>query len=68
MLGVIDDFQGDTDRMVYTLRLPGAVYVLHAFQRKAKRGIATPGHDLELIWTRPGHAEQLDAQRRDQEP
>lgn len=42
VLEIIDDFDGDTFRAVYTVRFAKAVYVLHAFQKKSKRGIATP--------------------------
>lgn len=52
VLEVVDDFDGDTYRAVYTVRFSGVVYVLHAFQKKAKRGIATPQHDLTLIRSR----------------
>ena len=41
VLGIIEDFDGDTFRAVYTVRFAEAVYVLHAFQKKSKRGIAT---------------------------
>jgi phage-related protein len=41
VLEVVDDFDGDTYRTVYTVRFAGVVYVLHAFQKKSKRGIAT---------------------------
>jgi phage-related protein len=37
---------------VYTVRFADVVYVLHVFQKKSKRGIATPRQDLELIRTR----------------
>lgn len=46
---VIADFLGDTFRAVYTLRYRGAVYVLHAFQKKSKTGRQTPRRELELI-------------------
>jgi phage-related protein len=36
-------------RAVYTVRFAKAVYVLHAFQKKSKRGITTPKTELELI-------------------
>ena len=42
MLEIVDDFDGNTFRAVYTVRFAKAVYVLHAFQKKSKRGIATP--------------------------
>ena len=46
---MVDDFEGDTYRAVYTVRFRHVVYVLHAFQKKSKRGIATPKKDLETI-------------------
>jgi len=45
----VDDFDSDTFRAVYTVRFPKAVYVLHAFQKKSKRGAHTPKVDLDLI-------------------
>lgn len=38
---LVEDFDGDTYRAVYTVRFKAAVYVLHAFKKKSKRGIAT---------------------------
>jgi phage-related protein len=49
VLEIVDDFDGDTFRAVYTVRFAKAIYVLHAFQKKSKRGIATPKADLDLI-------------------
>ena len=49
VLEVVDDFDGDTYRAVYTIRFSGVVYVLHAFQKKSKQGIALPKSDLSLI-------------------
>ncbi|HYZ26775.1 MAG TPA: type II toxin-antitoxin system RelE/ParE family toxin [Geminicoccaceae bacterium] len=49
VLEIVDDFDGDTYRAVYTVRFVGAVYVLHAFQKKSRRGIATPKAELDLI-------------------
>src|SRR5260370_16854751 len=45
---VADDARG-TYRAVYTAKLANAVYVLHVFQKKATRGIATPKHEPALI-------------------
>ena len=56
---VIKDFRGDTFRAVYTLRYAGAVYVLHAFQKKSKSGRATPRRDMELIEQRLREAEEI---------
>jgi len=46
---LVEDFDGDTYRAVYTVRFAEAVYVLHAFKKKSKRGIATPKSDIDLI-------------------
>jgi phage-related protein len=46
---LVGDFDGDAFRAVYTVRFAEAVYVLHAFKKKSKRGIATPKGDIELI-------------------
>jgi phage-related protein len=52
VLEVVDDEDGDTYRAVYTVRFAGVVYVLHAFQKKSKRGIETPKRDIEVIKAR----------------
>ncbi len=44
--------QGDTYRAVYTVAFKEVVYVLHAFQKKSKRGIATPKREIEQIKNR----------------
>lgn len=49
VLEVVDDFDGDTYRAVYTVRFVGAVYILHCFQKKSKRGGETPRHDMEVV-------------------
>ena len=49
VLEVVDDFDGDTYRAVYTVKLEGVVYALHAFQKKSKSGKATDKSDLEMI-------------------
>jgi phage-related protein len=54
---IVGDHQGDTYRAVYTVRFPTAIYVLHAFQKKSKKGIKTPQDDIELIHKRLKAAE-----------
>lgn len=49
VLEVVDDFDGATYRAAYTVRFGGIVYVLHAFQKKSRRGITTPKAELDLI-------------------
>lgn len=55
---VVSRYDGDTYRAVYAVRFKRAVYVLHAFQKKAKRGIATPKSDIDLIKRRLKAAER----------
>ena len=57
VLEVVDDFDGDTFRAVYTVRLAGVVYVLHAFQKKSRKGRETSQHDIQLIRARLRRAE-----------
>ncbi len=59
VLEVIEDHDGDTYRAVYTVRFATAIYVLHAFQKKSKSGIATPKHEMDLIAARLKDAEAL---------
>ena len=58
VLEIIARHDGDTFRAVYTVRFGEMVYVLHVFQKKSKRGIATPKKELELIRKRLKLAEQ----------
>jgi phage-related protein len=53
----VDDFDGDTYRAVYTVQFAQAVYVLHVFQKKSTRGIATAPRDIRLIEQRLSQAE-----------
>ena len=49
VLEVVDDYDGDTYRAVYTVKFEGVVYALHAFQKKSKTGKATDKTDLDMI-------------------
>jgi phage-related protein len=60
---VVED-QSGAWRAVYTVRYAEAIYVLHAFQKKAKRGIATPKQDLDLIRRRLAEAGRLHRGRQ----
>ena len=61
-LEVVTDHRGDTFRTVYTVRLAGRVYVLHAFQKKSKSGIKTPKGEIELLKARLKRAEEEHAE------
>jgi phage-related protein len=64
---LVDDFDGDTYRAVYTVRFASAVYVLHAFKKKSKQGIKTPQGDIELTKQRLKDAQADYAARTKQE-
>jgi phage-related protein len=64
---LVDDFDGDTYRAVYTVRFADAVYVLHAFKKKSKQGIKTPQPDIDLVKRRLRDAEQDYAERSKKE-
>jgi phage-related protein len=63
VLEIVEDHEGDTYRAVYTVRFSEAVYVLHAFQKKSRRGRATPKAELDLIRARLSDARALHAAR-----
>ena len=67
VLELIEDFDGDTYRAVYTVRFKEAVYVLHAFKKKSKSGIATPKGDIERIERRLKVATRDHGERYGQE-
>jgi phage-related protein len=53
--GVIEVVESDIDgtyRAIYTVKFKEAVFVLHSFQKKSKRGIATPKEDMDIIHAR----------------
>jgi phage-related protein len=63
VLEVVDDYDGNTYRAVYTVSFPGFVYALHAFQKKSKKGKATATADLEMIQRRL-RAARIDFEER----
>ena len=64
VLEIVADLAGDTWRVIYTVRFAEAIYVLHAFLKKSKKGIATPRRDMELIRQRLAEAERLHRERQ----
>ena len=58
VLEIVEDFDGDTWRAVYTVAIANAVYVLHVFQKKSKKGIATPKKEIDLIRRRLRDAQE----------
>jgi len=52
VIEVRESHDGNAYRAVYTVRYADAVYVLHAFQKKSKKGIATPKTEIDLVGKR----------------
>ena len=55
---IVEDHATDTYRAIYTVRFAGIVYVLHAFQKKAKAGRKTPTQEMDLVRRRLRVAEE----------
>jgi phage-related protein len=62
VLELIENDSGGTYRAVYTVRYATAIYVLHVFQKKSKRGKATPQRDMDLVEARLRRAAEMHAQ------
>lgn len=58
VLEIVESYDGDTYRAVYTVRFAEMIFVLHCFQKKSKSGIATPKQDIDLIRARFRQAEK----------
>ncbi len=58
-----DDDQRNTFRSVYTVKFSTAIYVLHAFKKKSKKGIATPRREIDKVKRRLKAAEREHKQR-----
>ena len=63
VMEIVDRYDTNTFRAVYTVQFAGLVYMLHVFQKKSKSGIATPKRDIELIRQRLAQAQRLNRQR-----
>ncbi len=57
VLEIVEDWRGDTYRAVYTVKFGASIYVLHCFQKKSTKGIATPKPELDKIQARLKAAE-----------
>ena len=64
VLEIVALHESETYRAVYTVRIRDAIYVLHAFQKKSKRGIATPKREIDLIHQRLAAAERHYRERQ----
>lgn len=64
VMEIVDRHDKNTYRAVYTTQFADRVYVLHAFQKKSKKGIATPQKEMELIRERLAAAERHARERQ----
>ena len=62
---IVDDYDTNAYRAVYTVKIGRSLYVLHAFQKKSKRGIATPKKEIDQIKRRLIRAKELAKQEED---
>jgi phage-related protein len=67
VLEVVENFDGDTYRAVYTVKFADMIYVLHCFMKKSKKGSNTPKPDIDRIKTRLKTAERLYADQKPKE-
>jgi len=63
VMEIVDRYDTNPYRAVYTVQFSDVIYVLHSFQKKSKSGIATPQKDIELIRRRLAEAQRLNRQR-----
>ena len=63
VLEIVVPYDGDAYRAVYTVRFNDSIYVLHAFQKKSTRGIATPKREIDLVRRRLADAERHHKER-----
>jgi phage-related protein len=68
VLEVVEDDVGGTYRAVYTVKFAQAVFVLHCFQKKSKRGIPTPKKEMDIIHARLIAAEAFAKELRNEKP
>jgi phage-related protein len=64
VMEIVERDRSGTYRAVYTAQFLDALYVLHVFQKKAKRGIATPKHEIDLIRQRLAQLERDHEEKR----
>jgi len=64
VMEIVSDYDTNTYRAVYTVKIGDTAYVLHCFQKKSKKGIKTPQQEIDLIKQRLREAESINQSRR----
>ena len=57
---IVDNFDTNTYRVVYTVKIGRSIYILHCFQKKSKRGVSTPKKEIDLIKRRLRRAKEME--------
>lgn len=60
VMEIVSDYDTNTYRAVYTVRIGDVIYILHCFQKKSKRGAQTPKREIDLIKQRLREAESIN--------
>lgn len=61
VIEICEDYDGDIYRVMYTVKIGVKIYVLHAFQKKSKKGIETPKSEMDIVKDRLRKAKELAA-------
>ncbi|MDD2462779.1 MAG: type II toxin-antitoxin system RelE/ParE family toxin [Geobacteraceae bacterium] len=64
VIEICDNHDGNTYRVMYTVKIGSKLYVLHAFQKKSKKGIETPKPEIEIVKIRLKKAKELALEER----
>jgi phage-related protein len=64
VIEIVASHRGNAWRAVYTVRFRDAIYVLHVFQKKSTKGIATPDREMDMVRRRLAEAERDDGERQ----
>jgi len=59
---IVDDYDTDTYRAVYTVKVGRSLYILHAFMKKSTRGIRTPKREIDLIRRRLRRVREMESE------
>jgi phage-related protein len=64
VMEIVASHQGNAWRAVYTVKIEDAICVLHVFQKKSTKGVATPAREIELVKRRLAEAERKHRERQ----
>lgn len=67
VMEIVERHETNAYRVVYAAQLTDAIYVLHAFQKKSRKGMSTPKQDIDLIRQRLADAKRLHRERQKQD-